>query len=159
MRYVILVLALCAACTKTQIRLVDRNVCPDEEAMRRQQEMFERRAYKVLRAGNIRYDLGDYKAAITLYQESYRYKPLPETLFNIAQAYRQLGDRQKAVWYYRAFLRAKPDAKNKAEVEQLIDDLEAELEKGTVCVSADGAGTLEAVEPPRTQPAAPPVKP
>src|SRR5262249_30670262 len=52
----------------------------------------------------------------------------PIFLFNIAQAYRQKGDPQKAVFFYRAYLRESPRARNRAEVEGRIAELGKQIE-------------------------------
>src|SRR5690242_10027486 len=61
------------------------------------------------RQGQALHKAGDYDAAITQYKVAYTLSPVPELLFNIAQAYRLKGDTRSAVFYYRRYLDAKPD--------------------------------------------------
>jgi hypothetical protein len=48
----------------------------------------------------------------------------PEFLFNIAQAYRQDGNCERALFFYRRYLAAKPSARNRTEVEGFMKELE-----------------------------------
>lgn len=82
------------------------------------------RALALLKEGRSRYDLGRFEEAITLFEASYQVWPYPETLYNLAQAHRQLKHYDRAVFYYRSYLRNKPDAANRAEVEERIAELE-----------------------------------
>lgn len=75
------------------------------------------------------YDLGQYDAAVADFQKAFTCKPEPAIVYNIAQSQR-LGNRPAdAVASYRSYLRLKPDAPNRAEVEQKIADLEARSKK------------------------------
>src|SRR5439155_26759054 len=48
----------------------------------------------------------------------------PSFLFNIAQCYRQVGDKPNAIRFYRTYLRETPSAPNRDEVNRLISTLE-----------------------------------
>lgn len=78
-------------------------------------------------AGTTAYNLGDFLTAANEYREAYKARPLPAILYNIAQAYRLGGDVKQAVFFYRSYLRNVPDAPNRAECEERIRTLEAEL--------------------------------
>jgi hypothetical protein len=57
------------------------------------------------------YDEGQYDEAIAEYQEAYRRKPHPNTIYNIAQAYERLLDyAQSVAWFERYLKEAPPDA-------------------------------------------------
>src|SRR5262249_53512921 len=45
-------------------------------------------------------------------------------LYNIAQCYRQLGDKPNAIRFYRTYLRETPNAPNREDVTRLISVLE-----------------------------------
>lgn len=68
--------------------------------------------------------LGLFQHAIAEYEKAFAEQPSPEFVFNIAQSYRNVGNHQQAVAYYRQFLELKPEASNKAAVLELIDELE-----------------------------------
>src|SRR5262245_34649976 len=82
------------------------------------------RAKELFQEGTTFFDLGQFDKAIEAWQEGYKAKPDPGFLFNIAQAYRLAGDAQKAIFFYRGYLRNSPKAPNRAEVEQKIAALQ-----------------------------------
>src|SRR6266540_1009674 len=69
------------------------------------------------------YDLQRFPEAAVEYEKAYELRDDPSLLFNIGQAYRGAGEAQKALGFYRAFLRRVPDAPNAAITRTLIDDL------------------------------------
>ena len=73
------------------------------------------------------YNLGDYRNAREKFRAAYLAFPDPIFLFDIGQSSRMLGDGPEAVRSYRAFLREKPDAPNRAAVEGFITDAEREI--------------------------------
>jgi tetratricopeptide (TPR) repeat protein len=110
------------------------------------------------------YNLSEFQEALNDYKEAYRLRADPAFLFNIAQCYRQLNDPSAAAKSYRAFLREQPNAKNRAGVEKLIEDMDkAVAEKritqpplGTEPPKSEGKepGSTTANEtPPETPPA------
>jgi tetratricopeptide (TPR) repeat protein len=74
--------------------------------------------------GTTYFNLEQWNNAITTWQAGYKLKPDPNFLYNIAQAYRRAGDLEKALTFYRTYLRESPKARNKAEVTQRIRELE-----------------------------------
>jgi hypothetical protein len=100
------------------------------------------KARQLFNQGSKYYDLGQFDKAIEAWQQGYDQKPDPGFLYNIAQAYRQKQDAQRAIFFYKGYLRNSPKAQNRVEVEQKI----AVLQK-----QADQAGT-----PPATGTTAPP---
>jgi tetratricopeptide (TPR) repeat protein len=79
--------------------------------------------------GMTHFRLAEYDAAIQKWQDGFRLKPVPEFLYNIAQAYRLSKRPQEAVTYYRQFLSMAPNTENRAEVERQITALDAEIEE------------------------------
>jgi hypothetical protein len=78
------------------------------------------------------YNLGEFSKAIEQFKAAYALEDKPAYLYNIAQAYRQLGDCKNALFFYRRFLSlkandtAKPLPANlKAEIEGRIAELDA----------------------------------
>lgn len=89
----------------------------------------EQQAAAYYKQGTFHYNLGEYAAAIASYKEGYRIVQNPEFLYNIAQAARLSGDKRQAVTFYRSYLNARPEAKNRAEIQARIAELEDALRK------------------------------
>ena len=74
--------------------------------------------------GTTMFDLEKYVEAAGEFERAYELKQNPAFLFNIAQAYRLAGRPDKAVGFYRSYLRRLPNAANRAEVEARIVEME-----------------------------------
>lgn len=70
------------------------------------------------------YDMGKYAEAIGDYEQAYLLIEDPALLFNIGQAYRLWNRPDEAIRSYKNYLRKRPDASNRADVERKISDLE-----------------------------------
>ena len=75
------------------------------------------------------YDVGKYGEAINAYEQAYLLIEDPALLFNIGQAYRLWDRPEEAVRAYKNYLRKRPDARNRADVERKIADLERTIEE------------------------------
>ncbi len=84
----------------------------------------DRRARERYDKGITHYNLGEFDAAITEFKAAYEINSSPSLLFNIAQAYRLKKDYEQALYFYKTYLRLKPDAKNRADVEARIQEME-----------------------------------
>jgi hypothetical protein len=74
--------------------------------------------------GVAHFNLQEYPAAIEEFEAGYRLRPDPVFLYNLGQANR-LSDRpERALYFYRAYLRTSEDPPNRKEVEGRIADLE-----------------------------------
>jgi len=91
------------------------------------------------------YDLGRYDQAITEFEAAYQLKNDPAFLFNLAQAYRMAGKHERAVHFYKTYLRYVPKAPNRADIEEKI-------RTGEQLAAQQAAGTL----PPPTTTTPPP---
>ena len=119
--------------------------------------------------GMAHFNLEEWDQAIAEWEEGYRVKPVPEFLFNIAQAYRKSSRYERALTFYQRYLRLAPKADNRAEVERQIEQLKplAEKEKHTPVPKlepppkiAEPAARPKVTEPtPRTAEPAPNVAP
>lgn len=96
--------------------------------------------------GMKQYNVGRYPEAITAFENGYLKKPDPTFLFNLGQCYRMLHNPEAAARQYRAYLRAQPDAPNRATVETLIT--EAEEEARRKAIPTPPTGTLAPSEGP-----------
>ena len=85
------------------------------------------KARELFTQGNTYFDLGQFDKAIDAWQQGYQLKNDPGFLYNIAQAYRTMGDAQKAIFFYKRYLSNAPKAHNRAEVEQKIDALQKQI--------------------------------
>jgi tetratricopeptide (TPR) repeat protein len=73
------------------------------------------------------YTLGHFLEAIEEFERAYELRSEPIFLYNIAQSHRQNNTPQRAIFFYRRYLEADPNAKNKPEIEKRIKDMETEL--------------------------------
>jgi tetratricopeptide (TPR) repeat protein len=79
------------------------------------------------RKGKKAYTVGHFAEAIEEFEKAFDIKPEPVFLFNMAQAHRQNGNLQRAIFFYRRYLEADPTAKDRADIEKRIKEGEAEL--------------------------------
>jgi len=70
------------------------------------------------------YDVGKYGEAIDEYEQAYLLIEDAALLFNIGQAYRLWDRPEDAIRAYKNYLRRRPEASNRADVEKKIADLE-----------------------------------
>jgi len=75
------------------------------------------------------FDLGRFEDAVKEYEAAYEAIDDPVLLYNIAQAHRLAGHTERAIFFYRSYLRRVPAAKNRAEVELKIDELQKVLDQ------------------------------
>jgi tetratricopeptide (TPR) repeat protein len=89
--------------------------------------------------GNAEFKAGRWQAAAEAWQRGYRLKADPVFLYNIAQAYRQADAPDKALFYYRNYLReSSAEAPNRAQVEERVAQLEKLLaERANGSTAAD----------------------
>ncbi|MBI5481328.1 MAG: tetratricopeptide repeat protein [Deltaproteobacteria bacterium] len=87
----------------------------------------EKQARGHFRRGETHFAMGRFVEALKEYQAAYELKPLPGFLFNIGQCHRNLGHFEEAVFSFKRYLRLKPDATNRAAVEELVSDLERQI--------------------------------
>jgi len=78
--------------------------------------------------GMAHYELGEFIAAIEEFKKSYAMSQAPGLLFNMAQASRLGKDYDQALHFYRTYLRVRPDAPNREDVEKRISELEPIVE-------------------------------
>jgi hypothetical protein len=83
---------------------------------------------KMFEAATAEFNLGHYPKAAAMYEEIYKVTLEPVLLYNIAQAYRLGGDLDKALFFYKGYARAQPQARNRVEVQRRIAELEQTIE-------------------------------
>ena len=65
-----------------------------------------------------------YEEALKLFTKANRLHPHPDILFMVAQCHRNLKQYTRAVKAFKGYLKAKPEAEDKAEVTRLIEELD-----------------------------------
>jgi tetratricopeptide (TPR) repeat protein len=88
------------------------------------------------------YDLADFTGALEAFKKAYLHYEEPSFLFNIAQCYRQLGNKAEGLRFYKTYLRKSPGAPNANEVRRLIVALESSLEQEKAASAAPPAGVI-----------------
>ena len=83
-----------------------------------------RTARKHYEKGQKLFALRRFDEALVAYEAAFEAKPLPGFLFNIGQCHRNLGDYDAAIFTFRKYLKAAPDADNREAVLELLDELE-----------------------------------
>jgi len=96
------------------------------------------------------YDLGRYDDAIKEFEAAYELKNDPAFLYNLAQSYRQAGNHEQALHFYKTYLRYLPaKAANRADIEEKIKiEEQAVAQKGTGITPPPNTGTT--TPPPNT---------
>ena len=111
--------------------------------------------------GMAHFQLEEYNKAIAEWEEGFRTRPVPEFLYNLAQAYRISKVPERALTLYRRYLSMKPNAPNRVEVEQHILQLEKAVSTSAKAANSPpynalptrpGSSTTPDVEPAATTP-------
>jgi tetratricopeptide (TPR) repeat protein len=90
----------------------------------------ERAAKRHYERGQKLFNVQKFDEALEQFQQAYDAKPIPDFLFNIGQCHRNLGDYEAAIFSFKKFLKLDPEASNREQVEQLIEDLEQKQSEG-----------------------------
>jgi len=77
----------------------------------------------------LEYKVGHFQLALNAYSSAYEIYPTPALLFNIGQCHKLLKNHERAVFFFRGYLRDKPDAPNRAQVEGLLADSQRALDE------------------------------
>jgi hypothetical protein len=113
----------------------------------------EAEARRIFRRGQAHYNLNEYAQAADDFEGAYRLFPHPVFLYNAAQAHRLAGNDERALYFYRVYLRVEPKSKMRAEVQERIAALEKAVQGGT---PASAAPTSPRPTAPGPAPASPP---
>jgi tetratricopeptide (TPR) repeat protein len=116
--------------------------------------------------GTTYYDLGKYRDAAQEFEAAYEAKKDPAFLYNLAQSYRLAGDPERALHFYRTYLRYVPKAPNRADIEEQIKALEQKVatqgpstEPPSAAATPPPGATAPLPPPPSETPTAPPPAP
>jgi tetratricopeptide (TPR) repeat protein len=75
------------------------------------------------------YKVGHFQQSLDEYTQAYELVPTPALLFNIGQCHRLLKNYERAIFFFRGYLRDKPDAPNRTVVDGLVADSQRLLEE------------------------------
>jgi tetratricopeptide (TPR) repeat protein len=107
------------------------------------------RADELVREGTSHFRLNEFEAALKAYIEAYRLSQSPELLYDIAQCHRKLNHKQDAIDSFKSFLQESKDQAQKAEVERIIEKLEAAIREENAAKNAPPQGPIT---PPASSP-------
>ncbi len=93
-----------------------------------------------------------FDAAALEFEAAYDAQPDPALLYNIAQANRLAGHLEKAMSFYRNYLRLLPDTSDRAEVEKTMAAIDRELHPPPPTVIVRPAEQSALTEPPAASP-------
>jgi hypothetical protein len=79
------------------------------------------------KAGASYYQRGRYADAVREFEQSYELSRKPDILYNLAHCYDKLGKPDKVVGYLRRYLKEKPKAEDREQVEAWLGNLERAL--------------------------------
>lgn len=71
-----------------------------------------------------KFNLGKFEEAAVDYQAAYEAEPLPAFLFNLGQCYRNLGNYERAQFYFRRYVELDPRSANRPAAEDLIAEMD-----------------------------------
>lgn len=94
------------------------------------------RARELYQSGMAAFAVDRFDGAIADFEAGFLLDPVPEFLFNIAQAHRKAGRREKAIEFYQRFIDLRPDVPDRASIEQTVAKLKAELQPLAVAALA-----------------------
>lgn len=112
------------------------------------------RARAAYERGQAHFNLDEFDAAISDFEEAYRNKSDPTFLFNIAQAARLSGKHEMALRFYEKYLRLSPKAPNATAVHDRIAALRKLLAEQRATSDAPPRGSLPPNDVPLTAHAA-----
>jgi tetratricopeptide (TPR) repeat protein len=90
----------------------------------------ERAAKRHYERGQKLFGIQKFNDALEQFQQAFDAKPIPAFLFNIGQCHRNLGDYAAAIFSFKRFLKLDPEADNRSQVEELIEELEQKQAEG-----------------------------
>jgi tetratricopeptide (TPR) repeat protein len=80
-------------------------------------------------AGRRAYNTGEFDRAIDAWKAGYDISGEAYFLYNIAQAHKKKDDYEKAIFFYKSFLRADPENEKREKIEGWINELQAKWDQ------------------------------
>lgn len=112
------------------------------------------RLLELIDAGESSYKNGEFEAALEAYERAYEIHADPGLLYRIALTNERLGRAKVALRTYREYLRQRPDAEKRGQIERTIESLEASVsatDSVTLTVSVDAPNAAITVTDQATQ--------
>jgi len=72
----------------------------------------------------VKFNVGRFDEALADYQAAYDVEPLPAFLFNIGQCYRNMGNFERAQFFFRRYTALDPRSPNRPAAERLIAEMD-----------------------------------
>jgi len=88
------------------------------------------------------FDIGKYDDAATEFEAAYTLSGSPEILYNVGQSYRLAQKYDKALLFYRSYIRRMASPANRVEVERRITELTALIDQQKKAVEATPTTTI-----------------
>lgn len=111
------------------------------------------RAMAAYQRGTQNYNLAQYEAALADFKEAASLYASPDFQYNIALCYEKLGKYDEAIRAFATYLKAKPDAEDRPNVENRIRELQRDIERDRR--EAEAAAPPASTVPPATSDPAP----
>src|SRR3954447_17257338 len=108
----------------------------------------DKEARALFQRAEMSFNLGKFPEALNDYQAAYQAKPLSGFLFNIAQCYRNMGNYERARFFYRRYLALEPHTSNRRLVDDLIAEMTRLMEKQPAEQAAPAATTASTTTAP-----------
>lgn len=120
----------------------------------KQKDRTREKARALISSGDMSYRLFHFQKALQHYKEAYKLTGHPAIIFNIAQAYRQLKNNEKAHFYYKLFL-TDWSRKHKDKPPPFAEEVRGHIERLSRLLEAERRGrqpqtariTLEGIRP------------
>lgn len=94
------------------------------------------RAAAAYREGSAAFKAGRFAKALESFEKAYKLDPSPILLYNLARAYEEMGNAEKAIENFELYLARVPDAPDRAEVETRIRVTRKMMERGAPSAAA-----------------------
>ena len=104
------------------------------------------------------YKLGRFQDALDGYRRAYELFHAPMLLFDIGQCHRNLGDPDKAIFFFEGYLReeTRPEPERRQLTEDLLVELRTDSQRRRAIAAAAAAATAREATPPPAPPTPPP---
>ncbi len=112
------------------------------------------KADRLVQEATVDYNASDFEAALGKLTEAYKLKSDAALLFDIAQCYRALHQWERAEFTYKAYLKERPDARDRKKVKALIAKVHAERDQAAAAEAAKQKAADEAAARQKEQEAA-----
>jgi len=111
-RVVARLLAVLVSLVPLTTRAEAPQILSEEQRSAQARQLYER--------GMASFQLEEWDTAIEAWEQAFRIKPLPQILYNIAQAHRLAKRYEKALSFYKKYLNMEPKAANRGEVDRHV---------------------------------------